>query len=486
MKNDKVVIIGAGVAGLAAGAYLARQGMQVTVFEAASFAGGSSADITVDGYIFNQGAQYLILPQMLDSVFAQLGTYREHELPLVMVDTPQSVTFPDGSWIRIGPGYRIETSIPELDRKVSEEELHHMAAKWRPILDVLLDEDLLSKPFSSFNFLRKIWRQLPKFGHSLQKELDSSFCNTHFREAITGLLLFSGALPRDLQAPSLAALVAILDDGMYLPAGGMGHIPVALTRILKRYGGELTLESRVEGIISSGGRVQGVNVNERGLIPANHVISTVSALVTYSEMIETEKLPQRIRRKVRGTPRSIKAFSLQLGLRNQIKAGSHLNYFLPSNLDEYFNYSGLKVHSGYFNVPTLVQPELAPPGGSVVEFYRAIPANEPSSDWNDERKYATAEAALEWLSERLELQVEHRRVRTPYEFEVELGLPGGSIYGTSASTGPFALFSHRGPLDGLYQAGQSTFPGFGVPTAAISGIYAAKQLIEDIKRTANR
>jgi phytoene desaturase len=486
MTDDTVIVIGAGVAGLAAGAYLAHQGMQVMVMEAASMAGGSSADVTIEGYVFNQGAQYLILPQMLDSVFAQLGANREQELPLVPVETPQSITFLDGSRIRIGPGYQTETSISDLDIKASEGELHQMASRWRPILGVFLDEDLLSKPFSYFNYLRKAWRQLPKFGHSLQKELISSFHNTHFRKAVAGLLLFSGALPRDLSAPSLAALVAILDDGMYLPAGGMGRRPAALTHVLKQYGGELNLESRVQGILSSGGHVQGVEVNGREPIPATYVISTVSALVTYSDLIEAEMLPQRIRRKVHRTPRSIKAFSLQVGLRNQIKVDSHLNYFLPAKMDNYFNDSGLDVHSGYFNVPTLVQPDLAPPGGSIVEFYRALPADEPSSIWNEERKHAAAEAALEWLSERLDMQVGLRRVRTPLDFETELGLPGGSIYGISAAAGPLALFPHRGPLVGLYQAGQSTFPGFGVPTAALSGIYAAKRLHSDLETKAWR
>jgi phytoene dehydrogenase-like protein len=53
------------------------------------------------------------------------------------------------------------------------------------------------------------------------------------------------------------------------------------------------------------------------------------------------------------------------------------------------------------------------------------------------------------------------------------------MYGLSPTAGPAALFKHRTPVDGLYQAGKATWPGFGIVGAGMSGIFAAEALIQD-------
>jgi phytoene dehydrogenase-like protein len=58
-------------------------------------------------------------------------------------------------------------------------------------------------------------------------------------------------------------------------------------------------------------------------------------------------------------------------------------------------------------------------------------------------------------------------------------LYAGALYGISPVAGPAALFRHRTPIRGLYQAGQTTWPGFGVVGAGMSGVFAAETLIRD-------
>jgi phytoene dehydrogenase-like protein len=71
-RKGTVVVIGAGVAGLSAAAWLSQQGVPVVVLEAAPQVGGCCGTTIVDGYRFNDGAQYLMLPQMLATIFEQL------------------------------------------------------------------------------------------------------------------------------------------------------------------------------------------------------------------------------------------------------------------------------------------------------------------------------------------------------------------------------------------------------------------------------
>jgi phytoene dehydrogenase-like protein len=78
----KAIVIGGGVAGLAAAGLLARRGMNIKLFEARDKLGGCCANTKLDGYSFNDGAMYLAMPGMLEFVFEQLGLDRAALLPL--------------------------------------------------------------------------------------------------------------------------------------------------------------------------------------------------------------------------------------------------------------------------------------------------------------------------------------------------------------------------------------------------------------------
>lgn len=474
-----VAIIGAGVAGLSAASYLARQGCAVKVFEAASTIGGACADTNVGGYVFNQGAQYLLLPALLDHVFGRLGADRARALPLRRVTAPKTVLLDDGAAITLGEDLRVISSHDPIDASRAESDLQRMVEKWQPLLRVFLDEDVLRGPFSYRRLLAKSWRHLPKFARTLEAELNTLFSDPTFRTCMAGLLLFSGAHPRALPAPSIVALVSMLTDGMALPEGGMGRIPDALEQTVYQHGGEVSLNSRVKRIVLRNGRVQAIEVEGLGNIDTQSVISTISALTTYGMLLRADEQPGRLRKKVQRTPRSMKAFCIQLGLSNVISATSHVNFLIPSmeHLDHYFEPPSPGATWGYYSVPTLVMPELAPEGGSIVEFYPAIRRDEPVTAWEEARSRELAESAIRWLSERHELQIAESRIRSPRDFQEQLRLHEGAIYGVSPTVGALGLFSHRSPIPGLFLAGQTTYPGFGIPTAALSGIYSAEALL---------
>jgi len=480
VNNDRTVaVIGAGVAGLSAASYLARQGCAVKVFEAASTAGGSCADTNVAGYVFNQGAQYLILPAMLDHVFAKLGSDRARALPLRRVSTPQTVFLADGTAITLGENLRVASSNARIDTSLAQEELKRMVDRWQPLLRVLLDDDVLRGPLSYRTLLEKSWMHLPKFVRTLEAELHALFSDPLFRTSMAGLLLFAGAHPRQLPAPSIIALVSMLADGMALPEGGMGRIPEALQETLRQNGGELFLNSEVKRIVLRNGRVSAVEVEGHGNTEIQSVISTASAFITYGTLLPVDQQPKRLRRRVQRAPLSVKAFCLQLGLSNVIDTGSHLNYVIPSmeHLGQYFAPRSSRFAYGYYSVPTVVMPELAPQGGSIVELYSAIRSDEPASDWDEGRSRNVADSATRWLAHRHELRIVATRIRSPRDFQQQLRLHQGAVYGLSPTAGAFGLFPHRSQIPGLFLAGQTTYPGFGIPTSALSGIYSANALL---------
>ena len=474
-RDNSAVVIGAGVAGLSAAAWLARKGMQVTVLEAAPKVGGSCGTTDLEGYRFNDGAQFLMLPQVLATVFEELKI-DPSSMALQRVRTPLLTELTDGTQVQIDSDLKVSCLHGHLDANRAEAELQRMLRRWGPVLHDLTSGEWLVGTASPLSLLQAVGRHVPKFFRSLEAELDSCFGEPAFRSVMAGHLLFSGGPPRRFMAPSIIALVSVLADGLFLPELGMGHVPATLAAAVERNGGALHLNASVTRIRMRDGRVHAVEADGVGLLECRVVISTASPLTTLGPMLGAQTLPAAWRNRLRRARLSMKAFSVQLGLANRIDTPSHLNYVLPplEGQEAFFAPRSPAVEWGYYSVPTVVVPGLAPAGGSMVELYPPVSQTDPAEAWDTERKERLAESAIEWLRSRHALEIAVRRVRSPLDFQTELHLPGGAIYGVDPAAGPLALFPQRAPLPGLFLAGQSTFPGFGIPTAAVSGLRAAR------------
>jgi phytoene dehydrogenase-like protein len=96
------------------------------------------------------------------------------------------------------------------------------------------------------------------------------------------------------------------------------------------------------------------------------------------------------------------------------------------------------------------------------------------TEWNAQKAERITAAAIETLSHYHQLDIAVQRVRTPKDFQREMHLYQGAVYGLSPAADPRAQFPHKTALPGLFLAGQTTYPGFGVGSAAMSGIFAAE------------
>jgi phytoene desaturase len=132
-----------------------------------------------------------------------------------------------------------------------------------------------------------------------------------------------------------------------------------------------------------------------------------------------------------------------------------------------------------YNVPTVTVPELAPLGGSIVELFPAIRQDTPANGWDEQRKEKIAALAVRALSRQHPIEIAVKRVLSPKEFQDDMHLYQGAIYGLSPNADLSAQFAHNSLIRGLFQAGQTTYPGFGVSSASMSGIFAAESLMKN-------
>jgi phytoene desaturase len=479
-NNRTVAIIGGGMAGLAAAKRLCDQGVTIHIFEANSKVGGCCSTTRIGGYTFNDGAMHLAMPGMLDHLFATLQLDRNHLLPLRSTSKVQSATLPDGTIVDIDIESGISVFSPHNATAYDhiQFELNDFVSKWESTLRFFTD-DIMAHPLSLPYLLFKGWRHLAKFRGTAADQLNNSFSDESVRAALGGALLYAGA-PADKQpAAALVGLVSMLREGFYLPEGGMGRIPSVINDAVSAKGGQIHLNSTVKRILVKNGRVCALEVEGEGVVEADAVISTVSAMHTYRTLLSESDVPSRILRKARNAPLSHRGFVLQLGLANHIDDCSYINCIIPklANQSQIFQASRGSMQWATYMVPTLTLPEMAPKNCSIVEMLPSIGQNMMPSEWTEEHKTDIAAQSIELLRRTHNVDIAVSRILSPKEFQNDSHLFAGALYGLAPTETPAALFSHSTPIRGLYQAGQTTWPGFGVSGAGLSGVFAAETMM---------
>lgn len=480
MKAKHVAIIGGGVAGLAAGIRLASQGVRIRLFDARDALGGCCSTTLLNGYRFNNGALFVAVPRLLDHAFARLGIDRASALPMHRISTPQASVLPDGTLVILGDRDRVRLEGAQGDARTATllGEIERSIEKWNPVLQIFTD-DLLTRPLSLPHVLARTWRHLAKLRGTLADELLRSFSDPQARAALAAVTLYTGLPAERTPVFQIVGLISMLQDGLHLPIHGMGAITDVLEATLRRLGGEIRTDAPVARIRVDGGRVSGLALASGEIVVADAVVSTATGMATFTQMIDPAVVPSVMRRKTQRAPLSQRTLGIQLGLRNRLQPPAHsVNHIPPWGEQKKF----LSPQPGgvrWFNytVPTQNLPELAPQGGSVVEMFAAVDESLPLDAWTDAFKADVADASIAALGRHEPLDIATTRLISPRDYAERWHLYQGAIYGLSPAARPDQKFPHKTPIDGLYLAGQTTYPGFGVATSMFSGIFAADAVL---------
>lgn len=477
-----VVVIGAGVAGLAVAGRLAATGHRVTLCEAAETTGGKLGTHTQDGFTWDTGPSLLTWPQLLADTFTAIGA---PPLDTTRLDPAFTYHFADGTHLVVpgGPPAEIAAAIGEqLGARAGRDWAALMAHAARvfdvveqPFLRRSLTPAALAAQATRLPALARVapWRSLRDVGRRYLED-------PRLRMVLDRYATYTGSDPRRTPSPLVTVPHVEQAFGAHHVPGGLRRIGTALEEAARTAGVDVRTSTRVRRIHTHAGRVTGVSLEGGEHLPADVVVSAADATVTHT------LLGPAAPRRRRPDP-SLAGLVLLLGVRGTPTVHGrplgHHTVLFPAHYDAEFDdvFAGRPARDPVIYLTCPDDPTTAPAGHRAVFVLVNAPVHDPAvgTDW-DAAGDAQARRVLDLLAARgVELgEVVTARTLTPADLERATGAPGGAIYG-SASHGASAAFlrePNRHRVRGLFSVGGSAHPGGGLPLVLLGARIVAEQV----------
>jgi phytoene desaturase len=484
--SSRVVVIGAGLAGLSAACHLAGAGYQVTVVERETIPGGRSGRIVRDGFTFDTGPTVMTMPGLLADVVGAAGARLDDLLPMRRLDPAYRARFADGSEIRVRAGHEamreeIRQSSGPADAAAFDDFVRWLRELYELEMPHFIERnfnsplDLLASPSAAARLLR-----MGGF-RRLGPVVADRFQDERLRRLFSFQAMYAGLPPS--KALAIYAVITYMDsiEGVYFPEGGMGAIPVAMARAAEDAGVEFRWGTAVQEILRGPqGRVAGVDVGGGERLLADAVVCTLDLPVAYDQLLADLPRP----RVLRAGKYSPSAVVWHVGARGMPAAGTeHHNIHFADEWDTAFDALITEKRlmpdpSRLVTVPSLTEPALAASGGSTLYVLEPVPHLGGDVDWQTERG-PMRERLMGFLSAQgYPTDIVTEELVTPLDWQA-MGMQQGTPFAlahTFLQTGPFRPKNVERRLPGLVFAGSGTVPGVGVPMVLISGRLAADRV----------
>lgn len=515
------IVIGSGLGGLTAAAYLTTNGLRTLVLEQYDVVGGCTHIFRRKRqWEFDVGIHYIgdcghdgLIPTVLRGIALDDRIEFEPMDP----DGFDTMLFPDLTF-RVPAGWdnyleRLVETFPAeragLKRcigtmKAIAEELHRTSAATR-------FTDLV-------RFVVRNRTAVRNGSRSLGDLFDRCDLSQRARAVLAGESGNYGLPPSRASLTLHAVLMDhYLRDGACYPKGGGQVFAAHLTDVIRTHGGSVRTQARVERILISSGKVTGVQLVSGEQISAPVVVSNADLKRTMLELVGPDQLSARTLGRVRRYRMSLPIFSVYLGvgvdLRDRIP---NTNHFIYSDYDIESAYSAISEGrmpenvSAYVTAASLkdpTNPRLAPPGCSSLEIMTMVPAQhsfwgvgEGPAAGEKYRRNPTYLARKREITERLIAEAERaipglgesilwKEASTPITHERYTLASGGTGYGIELSPDQFGPKRPRSQTEikGLYLAGASTMFGHGVAGVMYGGLGTAGAILgRDLRKEIER
>jgi phytoene desaturase len=491
-NRQTVVVIGAGIGGIATAIQLARRGYRVKVVEKNDQPGGRCGRMKVGGYSFDTGATIFLMPDMYHRAFAALGERLEDHLELRKLDPNYYLHFPKSASFQITSDLqRMSAQMEAFEPGSAEAMLRYLAEgafHHRESVEHVVEKEFRTAPefFAPTNLLR-FMRMRAMVPHDWY--VRQFFKDPRLQVAFSFHDLYMGLSPRESPATYSLLQYAEIANGMWYAAGGMYRIVESLLSIAEKYGVEFEMNSPVEGILLSGNRAKGVVLRGGRTVQADMMVANAELGYIYRQLLPESGVGKRIQKMEYGCS----TVMFYWGLDHQYPGMGAHNIFFAKDFEGHFD---ILQHGGrwatepnfYLHAPSRCDSAVAPTGHDawvvavpVPNTQLSAPENEPSLK-QEMRTFVLDRLAQHGWTD-VAAHIKEERVFGPSDWQSRYNLPYGSTHGLShrlLQMGYFRPANRHAQIRNLFFAGASTHPGTGIPMVLASARFAAQRILDEM------
>lgn len=483
--TQKVVVVGAGLAGLSAAMRLAGAGREVTVLEQESVPGGRAGRLSIPSaggsYEFDTGPTVLTMPDLIADAFDSVGEEMNDWLTLEPVAPLYRAFYPDGSVLNVHAD--VDEMADEINTVIGPAE----AAGYRRYVDFVSQlyryemKDFIDRNIDSpLDLVTPDLAKLVAIGgfRKLAPKVREFLKDPRTERVYSFQAMYAGLSPYD--ALAIYAVIAYMDSvaGVFFPKGGMHAVPVAMAGAAEKHGVTFRYDTTVTRVETQGDRAVAVHTADGERIPADVVVLNPDLPVAYRDLLG--KTPWNVER----LQYSPSCFLMLAGSSATYSKIAHHNIHFGKSwrgvFDELIDQRRLMSDPSLLVTnPTRSDPSLAPDGKQIYYALFPTPNLDADIDWRvqgpryrDEVVRVLEERGYVGFGDAIEVE----NITTPLDW-ADRGMERGAPFAAAHSftqTGPFRPGNIWG--ENVVFTGSGTQPGVGVPMVLVSGRLAAERV----------
>lgn len=479
--KKKIVIVGAGPGGLSAAMQLAYLGHDVHVYEKESQVGGRNGAMTIDGYTFDIGPTFYMMPFVLEEIFQRVNRQVSDYLDMKEIDPLYRLRFrgetdfyPTRDKAKMLE--HIEALFPG-DSAGYQKFMEREAIKFARIFPCLQDKYL-----SIFDYLKPhLFKALPYLdAHKSVYDVIAKYMkHEDLRISMTFQAKYLGMSPWDCMGMFTMLPYIEHEYGIWHPIGGLNQISEAMAKVAKEYGGHIHLGEPVEEVLVEQGSATGLRLTSGDTVQADTVVLNADFAYAMSKLVQPINRRKYTNKKLEHMKYSCSTFMLYLGLDKYYDIPHHNIIFADNYKENVLDIVERGVVSEdpsiYIQNACATDPTLAPEGHSTLYVLVPVPNNSSGIDWATEGP-ALREKTLKIIEQKTELKdirqhITLEKVITPADWE-RGNIYRGATFNLGHNLNQMLYFRPRNKFeefDNCYLVGGGTHPGSGLPTILESG-----------------
>lgn len=491
----KIIVIGAGVAGLSAAVRLQKLGYEVTLYEKDRQVGGKMNQIKTAGFTFDLGPTIVMMPEIYREVFEFCGKDPDDYISMKKVDPMLKLYFNKEEPIEFSNDLIELTKTLE---NISPEDTQGYFAFLADIYQryTIAKEAFITKSFRGFwDFYnpKSLWAGIRLRTFSDAYTSISKFVkDDRLRKSLAFQTLYIGVSP--YQGPSLYTIIPMIElfYGVYFIEGGMYTLATSSARLFEELGGKIVYETSVDEILIDNKIAKGIRIGKEQVM-ADAIVCGADFPYAMKELIPDErKRGKYTNKKIAKFEYSCSCFLMYLGLDKKYpEEHLHSIYFaedFKQNVDDLFERGKLPDDpSFYLYRPSLMDDSLAPEGQEGLYVLVPVPELSKYEKWTEQTMQAYRQKIIRLLKEKtifkdIDEHIVSETLITPKDFSERFNAYNGATFGlkpTLKQSNYYRPHNKFSAAENLYFCGSSTHPGAGVPIVMQSAKLAVEELLRD-------